>query len=103
MNVFAGVKSPRIVQEGVDQAMTLGLVACRDGFAFVAGRGTLAMPSQRDVAAVVDLNFPIPIYLIWRKDISPVATEMCGLWVEAANGQANSRIRFGPELPTNAL
>jgi len=63
-----GLKSPRIVQEGVDQAMTLGLVACRMGFAFVADEARWQCPRSVTLLPVVDLNFPVPIYLIWRKD-----------------------------------
>jgi DNA-binding transcriptional LysR family regulator len=62
------LKSPRIVQEGVDQAMTLSLVACRIGCTFVADEARWQCPRGVTLLPVVDLNFPIPIYLIWRKD-----------------------------------
>src|ERR1700757_4893716 len=63
-----GLKSPRIVQEGVDQAMTLSLVACRIGFTFAADEARWQCPRGVTFLPVVDLNFPVPIYLIWRKD-----------------------------------
>jgi DNA-binding transcriptional LysR family regulator len=63
-----GLKSPRIVQEAVDQAMTLSLVACRIGFAFVADEARWQCPRGVKLLPVVDLDFQIPIYLIWRKD-----------------------------------
>ncbi len=63
-----GLKSPRIVQEGVDQAMTLSLVACRIGFTFAADEARWQCPRGVTFLPVVDLDFEIPIYLIWRKD-----------------------------------
>ncbi len=63
-----GLRSPRIVQEGVDQAMTLSLVACRIGVTFAADEARWQCPRGVTFLPVVDLNFPIPIYLICRKD-----------------------------------
>src|ERR1700674_2579593 len=63
-----GLKTPNIVQEAVDQATMLSLVSCRLGVAFVS-----EPPRWRHQAGVVllpveDLNLPLPLSLIWRKD-----------------------------------
>jgi DNA-binding transcriptional LysR family regulator len=59
---------PRIVQQAVDHATALSLVSCGLGIAFVSEttrwqylRGVTLLP-------IADLDIPVPIYLIWRKD-----------------------------------
>ena len=70
MNVClrGGLKAPRIVQYAVDHATTLSLVSCRLGVAFVSETTRWQCPRGVTLLWVVDLDFPVPFYLIWRKD-----------------------------------
>ena len=63
-----GLKAPRIVQHVVDHATMLSLVSCRLGVAFVSETTRWQCPRGVTLLPVVDLKFPLPFYLIWRKD-----------------------------------
>lgn len=63
-----GLRTPRIVQEAVDQATLLALVACRLGVAFVSDATRWRCPKDVGLRPVVDLHLPIAFSLIWRKD-----------------------------------
>jgi DNA-binding transcriptional LysR family regulator len=63
-----GLKSPHIVQEAVNEATILSLVSCRMGVAFVSSATRWRRPESVDVLPVADLNLPLPLALIWRKD-----------------------------------
>jgi DNA-binding transcriptional LysR family regulator len=63
-----GLKAPRIVQHVVDHATILSLVSCRLGVAFVSETTRWQCPRGVTLLPVVDLKFPLPFYLIWRKD-----------------------------------
>ncbi len=63
-----GLTNPRIVQEAVDQATMLSLVACGLGVAFVTDATRWRCPKDVVLRRVVDLRLPITISLIWRKD-----------------------------------
>jgi DNA-binding transcriptional LysR family regulator len=63
-----GLTNPRIVQEAVDQATMLSLVACGLGVAFVTDATRWRCPKDVVLRRVVDLRLPVPISLIWRKD-----------------------------------
>ena len=63
-----GLKAPRIVQHAIDHATVLSLVSCRLGVAFVSETARWQRPRSVRLLAVVDLDFPLPFYLIWRKD-----------------------------------
>src|SRR5690349_16842464 len=63
-----GLEAPRIVQHVVDHATMLSLVACRLGIAFVSETTRWQCPRGVTLLPVVDLDFPVPFYLIWRKD-----------------------------------
>jgi DNA-binding transcriptional LysR family regulator len=63
-----GLKAPRIVQHAIDHATVLSLVSCRLGIAFVSETARWQRPRGVTLLAVVDLDFPLPFYLIWRKD-----------------------------------
>jgi DNA-binding transcriptional LysR family regulator len=63
-----GLKAPRIVQHVVDHATMLSLVSCRLGVAFVSETTRWQCPRGVKLLPVVDLDFPLPFYLIWRKD-----------------------------------
>ena len=63
-----GLKAPRIVQYATDHATTLSLVSCRIGVAFVSETTRWQCPRGVTLLSIVDLDFPVPFYLIWRKD-----------------------------------
>jgi DNA-binding transcriptional LysR family regulator len=63
-----GLKAPRIVQHVVDHATMLSLVSCRLGVAFVSETTRWQCPRGVTLLPVVDLDFALPFYLIWRKD-----------------------------------
>jgi len=68
-----GLKSPHIVQEAVNEATILSLVSCRLGVAFVSSATRWRCPESVVVLPVPDLNLPLPLALIWRKDnVSPL-------------------------------
>jgi DNA-binding transcriptional LysR family regulator len=66
--VRGGLKAPHIVQHVVDHATILSLVSCRLGVAFVSETTRWQCPRCVTLLPVVDLDFPLPFYLIWRKD-----------------------------------
>jgi DNA-binding transcriptional LysR family regulator len=63
-----GLTTPRIVQEAVDQATLLSLVACGLGVAFVSDATRWRCPRDVALRPVVDMHLPIPFSLVWRKD-----------------------------------
>ena len=63
-----GGLTPRIAQEAVDQATILSLVACRLGVAFVSDATRWRCPEDVVLRPVVDLNLPIALCVVWRKD-----------------------------------
>jgi len=63
-----GLKSPRIVQEGVNEATILSLVSCGLGVAFVSSATRWRCPESVALVPVTDLKLPLPFALIWRKD-----------------------------------
>jgi DNA-binding transcriptional LysR family regulator len=63
-----GLKTPRIVQEAVDQATMLSLVSCRLGVAFVSESTRWRCPVGVVLLPVTDLKLRVPFALVWRKD-----------------------------------
>jgi DNA-binding transcriptional LysR family regulator len=63
-----GLKTPQIVQEAGDQATMLSLVSCRLGVAFVTDATRWRCPAGVVLLPVVDLNLPLTVSLVWRKD-----------------------------------
>jgi DNA-binding transcriptional LysR family regulator len=63
-----GLKTPHIVQEAVDQSTMLSLVSCRLGVAFVTDATRWRCPQGVVLLSVVDLNLPLTVSLVWRKD-----------------------------------
>jgi len=63
-----GLKSPRIVQEGQDEATILSLVATGLGVGWVLGTARWRRPKSVVILSVVDLDVPQPLSLAWRKD-----------------------------------
>jgi DNA-binding transcriptional LysR family regulator len=63
-----GLKSPRIVQEAVNQATIVSLVSLGMGVGFVNGTARWRCPEAVVILSVADLNIPLPLALVWRKD-----------------------------------
>ena len=63
-----GLKSPHIVQEGVNEATILSLVSCGLGVAFVSSATRWRCPESVALLPVTDLKLPLSFALIWRKD-----------------------------------
>jgi DNA-binding transcriptional LysR family regulator len=63
-----GLKSPHIVQEGVNEATILSLVSCGLGVAFVSSATRWRCPESVALLPVIDLKLPLPFALIWQKD-----------------------------------
>jgi DNA-binding transcriptional LysR family regulator len=74
-----GLTSPRIVQEGRDEATILSLVAAGLGVGWVLGTARWRCPRSVVIMPVVDLNVPLPLSLAWRKDnSSPLLASFVG-------------------------
>ncbi len=63
-----GLKSPRIVQEGLNEATILSLVSTGLGVAWVLGTARWRCPETVVILPVVDLNMPLTLALAWRRD-----------------------------------
>ena len=63
-----GLKSPRIVQEGQDEATILSLVATGLGVGWVLGTARWRRPKSVVILSVVDMDLPQELSLAWRKD-----------------------------------
>jgi DNA-binding transcriptional LysR family regulator len=63
-----GLRSPHIVQEGVNEATILSLVSCGMGVAFVSSATRWRCPENVALLPVTDLKLPLPFALVWRKD-----------------------------------
>jgi DNA-binding transcriptional LysR family regulator len=74
-----GLKSPRIVQEGLDEATILSLVATGLGVGWVLGTARWRCPKSVVILSVVDLNVRLPLSLAWRRDnTSPLLESFVG-------------------------
>ena len=65
---LGGLKSPRIVQEGLNEATILSLVSTGLGVGWVLGSARWRCPRTVAVLPVVDLNMPVSLALAWRRD-----------------------------------
>jgi len=63
-----GLKSPRIVQEALDEATILSLVATGLGVGWVLGTARWRRPNGVVILSVVDMRVPMPLALVWKKD-----------------------------------
>jgi DNA-binding transcriptional LysR family regulator len=63
-----GLKSPRIVQEGPNEATILSLVSTGLGVGWVLGTARWRCPESVVLLPVTDLKLPLPLALVWRKD-----------------------------------
>jgi len=66
--VRGGLKSPRIVQEALDEATILSLVATGLGVGWVLGTARWRRPNGVVILSVVDMRVPMPLALVWKKD-----------------------------------
>jgi LysR substrate binding domain len=65
-----GLKSPRVVQEGLNEATILSLVSTGLGVGWVLGSARWRCPQTVAILPVVDFNIPVPLALAWRRDNS---------------------------------
>ncbi len=63
-----GLKSPRIVQEGLNEATILSLVSTGLGVGWVLGTARWRCPESVVILSVVDLDMPLTLALAWRRD-----------------------------------
>jgi DNA-binding transcriptional LysR family regulator len=63
-----GLKAPRIVQEGFNEATILSLVSTGLGVGWVLGSARWRSPRTVAILPVVDLNMPLALSLAWRRD-----------------------------------
>ena len=63
-----GLKSPRIVQEAVNEATILSLVSHGMGVGWVNGTARWRCPEGVVILSVVDLDMPLTLALVWRRD-----------------------------------
>jgi DNA-binding transcriptional LysR family regulator len=63
-----GLRSPRIVQEGLNEATILSLVSAGLGVGWVLGSARWRSPQAVAILPVVDLNIPVLLALAWRRD-----------------------------------
>jgi DNA-binding transcriptional LysR family regulator len=63
-----GLKSPRIVQEGLNESTILSLVSHGMGVGWVNGTARWRCPESVVILSVADLSMPLPLALAWRRD-----------------------------------
>jgi DNA-binding transcriptional LysR family regulator len=74
-----GLRSPRIVQEGLNEATILSLVSSGLGVGWVLGTARWRSPDTVVILPVVDLNMPLSLVLAWRRDnASPLLAHFIG-------------------------
>ena len=74
-----GLKSPRIVQEGLNEATILSLVTTGLGVGWVLGTASLRCPEAVVILPVVDLDVHLSLALAWRRDnTSPLLRDFIG-------------------------
>jgi DNA-binding transcriptional LysR family regulator len=74
-----GLKSPRIVQEGLNEATILSLVSAGLGVGWVLGSARWRCPESVVILPVVDLKVPLHLVLAWRRDnSSPLLANFIG-------------------------
>jgi DNA-binding transcriptional LysR family regulator len=74
-----GLKSPHIVQEGVDEATILSLVSAGIGVGWVLASARWRCPYTVTILPVVDLKVSLRLVLAWRRDnTSPLLANFIG-------------------------
>jgi DNA-binding transcriptional LysR family regulator len=84
-----GLKSPLIVQEGLNEATILSLVSIGLGVGWVLGSARWCCPQTVVILSVVDLNMPVTLALAWRRgNTSPLLANFIGEVERLADVQA---------------
>ena len=65
-----GLKSPHIVQEASNEATVLSLVSHGMGVGWINETARWRRPERVIIVRVSDLDIPLPMVLVWRKDNS---------------------------------
>jgi DNA-binding transcriptional LysR family regulator len=74
-----GLRAPRIMQEGFNEATILSLVSTGLGVGWVLGSARWRCPKTVVIRPVVDLNIPLTLTLSWRRDnTSPLLERFVG-------------------------
>jgi DNA-binding transcriptional LysR family regulator len=74
-----GLRAPRIIQEGLNEATILSLVSTGLGVGWVLGSARWRCPKTVVIRPVVDLNMPLALTLSWRRDnTSPLLARFVG-------------------------
>jgi DNA-binding transcriptional LysR family regulator len=74
-----GLKSPRIIQEGLNEATILSLVSTGLGVGWVLGSASWRSPATVAILPVADLNVTLRLALAWRRDnTSPLLAPFIG-------------------------
>jgi DNA-binding transcriptional LysR family regulator len=74
-----GLRAPRIIQEGFNEATILSLVSTGLGVGWVLGSARWRCPKTVVIRPVVDLNIPLTLTLSWRRDnTSPLLERFVG-------------------------
>ena len=63
-----GLKSPHIIQEAGNEATVLSLVSHGMGVGWINETAVWRCPKNVVILPVSDLNVPLPVVLVWRKD-----------------------------------
>ena len=63
-----GLKSPQIVQEAGNEATVLSLVSHGIGIGWINETALWRCPKNVVILPVSDLDVPLPVVLVWRKD-----------------------------------
>lgn len=83
-----GLISPRIVQEGPNEATILSLVSTGLGVGWVLGSARWRCPETVAILPVSDLKVPLRLALAWRRDnASPLLTGFIGVVQSFASGK----------------
>lgn len=74
-----GLKSPKIAQEGLNEATILSLVSHGMGVGWVNGTARGRCPEGVAILSVADLEMPLALLLVWRRDnTSPLLANFLG-------------------------
>jgi DNA-binding transcriptional LysR family regulator len=74
-----GLKAPRIIQEGLNEATILSLVSAGLGVGWVLGSARWRCPKTVVILPVLDLDMPLTLALAWRRDnASPLLLRFIG-------------------------
>jgi DNA-binding transcriptional LysR family regulator len=100
--VRGGLKSPHIVQEALNEATILTLVAQGMGVGFVVETARWRCPDGVAIQKVVDLKLSLPLALVWRKDnLSPLLSRFVADVASLMQREPGRRRRSGRTIPGN--